>query len=220
MQTAPKERLGPVTGIAFVVLTFVGLSLASENQPDVDAPAATIHRYFDTNHGKILLGLTVTWIGLVAALFFFSWLAARLRASDPDGWLPGAAFAGGITFVGAMLAMTALPYAAANRFRWEETLDPVVAQTIHVLAWDAVTIAWYPFAALIGATALCSLKTRWLPKWMAWPGVVIAIGLLFPDFAWFLFIIAIVWLLVMCVLALLGKTGVSTPTIAAGPPGT
>lgn len=206
MQAAARERFGPLTGVAFIVLTFIGMSLAGSDLPDVDDSAEAIHGYFDANHGRILLGLKLAWIGLVAALFFFSWLAARLRASEPDGWLAGAAFAGGITFVGCMLAMTALPYAAASRFRWEETLDPVVAQTIHVLQWDAITLSWYPLATLVGATALCSLRTGWLPKWMAWVGLVLGIGLLVPEIAWFLFMIVFAWLLLLCILALLGKT--------------
>lgn len=207
MASTAADRLGPITGIAFVVLTFIGMNMVGGNQPNVDAPADTIHAFFETNHENILTGLILVWVGSATLLFFVAWLAAQLRTGDPAGWLHGAAFAGGITFVGSLLALTALPYAAANRFQWDEVLDPATAQTIHVLQWDALTIAWFPMGVLIGATALSALATRWMPRWLAWTGIVLAIGLLTYFVAWFVFLLVLVWLLVVCVLALLGKTG-------------
>ena len=65
--------------------------------------------------------------------------------------------------------------------RFAEQLTAVQAQTFYFLGDVFLYPAAMGAAVLVGATALVGLRTAVLPRWAAWPSMVLALWLLIPP---------------------------------------
>lgn len=198
-------RWSPLSGAVFVALWVAAFGLKSDT-PMSDDPDTSIVDYFNSS-GNRNRDIAAFLCSLAAALFFvwfLSVLRTRLaRAEGKAGGLTAAAFGAGL--ISATLWLTAAafftsPSAALGSSEFQ--LDPNTFRILNglgFLIWQSgTTIA----AVTVIATALVSLRSRLLPKWLAWLSLLVAatmlLSILFLFFlswlAWVLVVsIALVW---------------------------
>jgi hypothetical protein len=222
MDAARRERLTPLYGVVFVVLTVIGIVLTSMDSPeDFPGKVDEIVTYYQDNSGRIMTG---AWIGLIGAFFnilFLGALVSRLRAAEGgSGRLSATAFAGGVLAVAMGLLIDITNAAAAFRVDEDEAISTEVATTLFDLQsmafGGALPIA---LAALIAGTGAVALRTGVLPRWLGIASLILALGLLILPIAWALTAVALLWALVVSILLYLRPSQAApaaTPPPAAG----
>jgi hypothetical protein len=178
------HRLAPLTGVVAVILWAIGVAvLEGADSPDTDARAVEALAYFKNHDDAILAGTFVFMLGGI----FFLWFAACLRAAlyrveGSLGTLAATAYAGGIaTGTCALLLPSSQAIGALNN----DNLTPGAAQTLLMLNDMFFYAAELAAAVLLIATAIVILRTRtWLPVWLGWITLLIAVVLLIPPIGW------------------------------------
>ena len=186
-------RLGPAAGIAYAILGFIGSSLLPVGDIEPSDPAADIAAQLVDQRGKISGGILLTLFSLFFLLVFVTWLHSWLRdvAARRERWLATLSLAGGILMV-AMLSVVCL-LAIASTVLEDYGPDPVIARTLFVAQWQAIAIAFMPTAAFVGATAVLAYTSRVLPRWLAYSGMAIGVGLLVPPLAFLPYLLSSLW---------------------------
>jgi hypothetical protein len=185
------RRLVPLTGALFVVLTVVSLTLGGES-PDADDSPAEVVEYFEDNDTVNIIGSVLEAAGAVVLLFFAAYLARAVGG----GLLAWVVLGGGI--VGA----AGIGVDAAIRFAVTEAageIDPLAVQTLNALWANFFFPMMVGIATLVFATSLSALRTRLLPAWLAWVGIIIFIGFWNPV-GFIAFLVAGLWIIVISIL--------------------
>ena len=187
MSTRSWLRLGAVCGILSVVLEFGGFGLRASNSPigltifpPKEQLASAIAQ--PTN--------TAAWVGfyLLALSVFLQFVFmirvwVRLRGAEGDPPFLAAAALGA---QGAWLGVTAVSLAcqAAVQIRAGQGADVGAALALTDLTSMTYFLSWAPMALFLGVTAAVSLRTRVLPRWLAWSAaglaLLLAVALLAP----------------------------------------
>jgi hypothetical protein len=173
VDTRGWERIAAGLGIIFVVLQ-VGAGAMLGGAPALDAPPPEIQSYLVDDGINVLLAATMA----ASAAFFGLWFLGSLRtflerAEGDPGFLSRVAFGAGLVTI--TLATTAsLPTVA---LAWGDTAaraEPGLLQAV----WNLNTLALVPIGSSAGAfclaIALIILRTRALPAWLGWIGVLAA----------------------------------------------
>lgn len=168
------ERLAAGLGIIFVALQ-LGAGAMLGGAPPLDATPLEIQSYLVDDGRNVLLAATM---GALAA-FFGVWFLGSVRtflerAEGAQGRLSRVAFGAGLVTI--TLATTAsLPTVA---LAWDDTAalaEPGLLQAV----WNLNTLALVPIGSSAGAfclaAALVVLRTRVLPAWLGWIGVLAAV---------------------------------------------
>lgn len=169
------EQLAAATGIVFVVLQLTTLTVLGD-VPALGDPPPEIRDYLLNDGGSVLLATT---LGALSA-FFFIWFLGSVRgvlrrAEGAQGRLSAVAFGAGLVTI--TLAVTAsLPTVA---LAWGDTAalaDRGLLQAV----WNLNTLAFVPIGSTAAvfslAVAVVILRTRVLPEWVAWIGVLSTIA--------------------------------------------
>lgn len=187
--------LAPLTGVLFVVLTVVGLALAGDT-PDADAPRREVVRWWVDHDTQSIVGTLLESLGAVALLFFAASLYRALRRRDTgSGILPLAAFAGGAVAAAGIGVDAAIRFALADL---ADDVPPEVTQTLNALWGDFFFPMIIGLGTLILATSLAALKTRIIPVWLAWIGILVFIALFTPA-GFLAFLVGGIWVIVLSI---------------------
>lgn len=207
-------RLGGICGILFVILLIPGLFAVRPDVPDGSSSSRQVLDYFNDVRDVLIIG---NGLSFIFAAFFFLWFLGVLhgvlrRAEGEETGLSSVALAGGLVFVTletAGAAVEILHPAAVSRFE-NFRPDAQLAFMSQVLSGWLYSFAWVGMSVLLGATSVVALRTGFLPKWLAWSGLVAALlavlKFLVPHAA-----LALLWILVVCVLMIIGSVSPSTP---------
>lgn len=97
------DRIGAASGVAFIVLAFIGLGLmgGSSQQPAPNAPSDEILRFMSRPRpASAPLGTALAGLGFVFLLLFLMRVWGTLRQAERGtGWLSHAALAGGVFYL-------------------------------------------------------------------------------------------------------------------------
>lgn len=149
MDKAMWPRLGAASGMLFVALLMSGESI-----PVGDG-----------------------WLAFVGFLMFIPFLgylfSVLRRAEGGDGWLSTTAFGAGLIALAVHLASSA-PYVAAQDV---EKGSQLASALIAINGLAFVTFLGI-LGLMVGAASAVVIKTRVLPLWLGWAGIVTAIALL------------------------------------------
>jgi hypothetical protein len=165
------EQLAAATGIMFVLLQLASLPVMG-SVPALDDPTSEIRDYLVDDGGNVLLAATL----LALAAFFFLWFLGSVRAllrvaEGGEGRLSAVAFGGGVVTI--TLAVAAILPTVA--LAWDDTAARADEGLLHAV-WNLNTLALVPIGTTSGvftlAVAVVILRTRVLPVWLAWIGVV------------------------------------------------
>ncbi|MFI5888300.1 hypothetical protein [Streptomyces sp. NPDC051554] len=109
--------MGPLT-LAFLVAMVLGFFVFASSPPKQNASAASVIAYYQAHGSAALTGIYIIGIGLVLLTFFVSALRIALtEAGSGHNWLPTAAFAGGILFIGGFAANGITHFALPSRLQ-------------------------------------------------------------------------------------------------------
>jgi hypothetical protein len=145
-------RLGAASGMLFIALILIGDSaLVSDG-----------------------VGLIMELFGLILFVPFLGYLFAVLRrAEGGEGWLSATAFGAGLIAFALKLA-SAPPVIVARGGQAGTQIEGALVAMNNA----SFMITLLPLGVMIAASSAIVLKTRVLPIWLGWAGVVTAVALL------------------------------------------
>jgi hypothetical protein len=202
------SRITGTSGVGTLVVV-LGSSLLNgyQNQPFTESPAKIIP-FFRSIDDRV--GWASSWgtsVGLIALLFFMVGLAMILRQHERGlPWRTTFLAAAGVVSV--VSGQIASWDAAAYR---SSTIDPQVATYAFDLGNISFVNGWSATGAIAILAGLVMLRSRELPRWVAWWGIVAGVGQLiargfFRDSVAFApFGLFWTWTLAISVLLLLGR---------------
>jgi hypothetical protein len=185
MGNSSWEQIGAAGGIAFVVLQMASQALIQVGgaEPPFDAPAQTIVAFFLARNNQLFaLGEYLSALSLIAFLWFLGSLWGVLRRGEGEpAWLSLVALASGLMVVATVSAGGGWALAV---FRKGEGLDPQIARLLFDQGNFAFANAWVMLASLSLSTGIVTIRTRTLPRWLGWAGILIAGALLVARAVW------------------------------------
>jgi Domain of unknown function (DUF4386) len=169
-----------IAGASGLVVVAAGF-LDTSDDPPARASADVLRRWYEANLGALGLSVTATAVELGALMVFVVALAQLMRAAEaPHRLLTDLAAASGI-LIGVWLwliaATTMMPIVAADDDRRLATVPDATVLTFDQFRRLAETIgdlSAVPRGLFILAISLLTLQTRFLPRWIAWFGLLIA----------------------------------------------
>jgi hypothetical protein len=187
MKSGKWDRWSPLGGLLAVVCWFVAAFPLLSNSPNTTASNAKILHYYASHSNQIrqIVAVFVFIAGTMLFLVFLSGLRNRMAAVEGPPWR-AATLAFGSGVVTNLLVLTgfiaiATPAIAVNdtsKFR----LDPNAFRLFNDLGFPLIVAGVIVAALLVWATSLVALRSRMLPKWFAWLGVIVGILMLFSYF--------------------------------------
>ncbi len=190
MTQASPRRLGGLAGICYAIMVFFGGILAragSEQEPEINARAFQIARYFGTRYQP---ESTIGNYWVAMAFFFFVWFLGALwvllpRGTERDTWLAAVAVAGGaaaaILHLIGQLFWTVAAYITTQT---EEGIHIELARMFFGLGHLLWATSWLLYAVLLIAVSLSARGTRALPVMYCWFGVFVAALFLLARAMW------------------------------------
>ncbi|HEX2069292.1 MAG TPA: hypothetical protein VHH54_03720, partial [Actinomycetota bacterium] len=189
-----------------------------------------IQGYFREHRDGLLVAGYLTGLAVAFALWFTGSLRSHLmRAEGGTGRMASVAFGGGL--VAGTIALIGTAMTSALALSVAQSAVPgsqAVTRALFDLGNMAFSLAWFPIAVLVGATALVSSRTGALPTWHGRISGVLSIALIVAAastfvesgmlaaggaFGYAMFLLFVAWVLVTSVLVM---QRVSTPDRPAG----
>ncbi len=125
------------------------------------------------NRGGLYLSAYLISLAVLIAGALLWYVRDVVAPDDAGRRLANLGFAGGLLFlVGGMFSAGAA-FAMADVAKHA---DPSVLQTLNIFLQDVDGIAGGATALLLGATSLAILRSRALPSWLAYVGLVLAVA--------------------------------------------
>lgn len=212
------ERLAALGGVVTVALWVIGILIQESTDMPGDEPTGRdVLAWYNGEENAILAGGFVFMLGALFFLIFLGALRVRMLAAEGfPGFLTAIAFAGGL---GAGLLLLMLPAAdMAGALSNEELTDD------SALALNSLGDMFFIGAELTGALLLVTvglllLRTRFLPVWLGWASLVLALWMLIPPIGWAGLLLGFpLWTVLVSVL--LWMRPASEPSPPAGAPQT
>jgi hypothetical protein len=179
------EQIGAASGIVFVVLQLVAQSLiqVGGSEPAFNAAAPEIHEFFMSRDRSLFgLGDFLSTLSVIPYVWFLGSLWARLRRAEGEpAWLSLVALASGL------LSMTPLATGGGWTLamaRIDEGLDPEMARQLFDQGNLGFANIWVALASMLLAAGVVAIRTKALPRWIGWGGVVTAVGLVVARAFW------------------------------------
>jgi hypothetical protein len=175
------EQLGAATGIVFVVLLAIS-AFGTPTPPDLDVAPVRSAQWFKDHQDGIR---TVTFIGMIAG-FLFLWFLGSLRsflriAEGGTGRLSSVAFGGGV----ATAALAAVGSTCLTVGALRPATSPHILQTLADFNFYVLAVGGFTLAAYLAAGSVVILRTRALPIWLGWFGLLAALAQLLTALAIF-----------------------------------
>ncbi len=168
------ERLGAMSGYIVVML---GMAAASfeRGAPTANAPLADTIAYLSKYRAELLAQSILFVLSAGAYLWFFGSLRARLeRAEGETGRVSAVAFGAGVVSVALQMLLQVFQVAAVAAGPARPDAGGM-AQFARI-GWALSVVAYVPFAVLLAATAVVSVRYRALPIWIGWLSAGLAVA--------------------------------------------
>lgn len=220
------DRYATLTGAAAAVLWVVAMFVREGMTNTVEASAAEPERVLGWFQGDTA-GILVSALLFFGAALLFLWFMASVRiaaiaAEGTAGRLTALIFGNGLATAVLFFAFVAPDIAGAIAAS-EDRLTAESAHALSIVGTGFFVAAEFTLAALFIASALLSFRRTFLPRWLAWTNVVLAVLLFIPPIGWAVVVVLFpLWLVVLSVL-LYRQTEETAPPgepAAAGPPAT
>jgi hypothetical protein len=159
-------------GLVFVVVLLATV-FATPNGPDTTASAAKVAAFAHQNRGGLYLSAYLISLAVVIAGALLWYLRDVVAPDDAGRRLANLGFAGGLLFLVGGILSAGAAYAMADV---ANHADPSVLQTLNIFSQDVANVAGGATALLLGATSLAMFRSRALPTWLAYVGLVLALA--------------------------------------------
>lgn len=161
------EKWVALSGAVFVILGVIGAFIAG-SPPKVSDPPAKIIKFVADNQDALKIGSYLAGLGVVFFLFFLGVVWTRLsRAEGGAGRLAGTSAMAGV----ATVAIASAGYGIGAY----GALHPT--ESVLTYRLSAVVFGVLSFAALVfvEAAAIVIMRTKFLPAWLGWLGMLSAL---------------------------------------------
>jgi hypothetical protein len=191
--TRTLHRIAPLAGVLFAGLTIAG-DFTIGPFPDGSTPATDLPAYYRAHGAHVSLGGTLMTMGGVCFAIFAAAVWARLHSARVP------VVVAGVVLVGAAVdTMAALNSGAVYDLLGDLGRDSAVAgpalQAWHIQGAE-FGVGGGAALFLLGV-AVAGIVYRAVPRWLAWTGVVLAVGLLAPSpFGFFASMLELAWVAV------------------------
>ncbi len=211
MKARTSDRLAPLAGVVFVLLSIVGFALGSD-EPDANASAAKVMAFWTDNDGKEMFISAIFAVATAAVVVFGAALREALRAAEAGfERLASIAFAGVVIAATGILTIVSITFTAADTVG---DVSPQVTQTLSALNGDFFFPMAIGFSVMLIASGIVVLRTGLLPRWLGWISIVLGVCGFTPAGIVVFFGVQ-VWILVVSVLLYLRATkGTAEPAPA------
>lgn len=219
MEGSRWERYGAASGIVFAILAVATVLLVPQSPPAADDSLRQIQGYFGEHRDGLLMAGYLTGLAIAFALWFTGSLRSHLvRAEGGTGRMASIAFGGGL--VAGTIALIGTAVTSALAFSVAQSTVPgsqAVMRALFDLGNMAFSLAWFPIAVLVGATAVASSRTGALPAWHARISGVLSIAFLVAAastfvergmlaaggaYGYVMFLLFVAWVLVTSILVM------------------
>ena len=193
------ERWSPIGGILYVA----GFLIIFAGSGDSGETPADFVEYAQDKHDWLVVSSVVALVAVLFLIWFVAGLAARVRRVG-DAASAAAVSIGGAAFIA--MSTTAIMVWTAPALDLEGDSGRALAQaeaylTMDDFGWMMLGAAGVAIGAMAIAASLVALRSRTVPAWLGWVGVVLGVASLatvafLGMFAW------LVWILVASILML------------------
>ena len=161
------EKWASLSGLVFVVLSVVGAFLAG-SPPKVSDHDPKILKFYVDNQDTLKVSSYLAGLGIVFFLFFLGIVWTRLRTAEGGhGRLAGtSAMAGVATAAIASVGFGINAYSA---------LHPAESPDLYRLATVIFGILSFAVLVYVEAASIVILRTKFLPAWLGWLGMLSAL---------------------------------------------
>jgi hypothetical protein len=176
-------RIAPLAGAAYAVAMIVG-DLVVGQFPDSDASVSKLTTYYSNHHAHIAAGgMVFSWATILLAVFgCVLWSRARtIRPSVAAAILVATAVA-----VVADVQEATL-FALVGHASTASTLTPSALQALHIAGSEGSLSTG--LAILLLAVGVAEI----VPRWLAWPAIVLGIAQLVPGIGFFASMLFLLW---------------------------
>lgn len=202
--TRTLYRIAPLAGVLFAGLTMAG-NFTIGPFPDGSTPAGDLPGYYAAHGGHVALGGTLMSLGGVFFAIFAAAMWARVRGAVP-AVVAGVVLLGAAVDTMADLSSGAL-YNLLGDIGADRTLTPQALQALHIQGAES-GIGGGAALWLLGV-AVAGIGYRAVPRWLAWTGLVLALGQFAPSpYGFFASMILLPWVAVAGIVLALMPTPV------------
>lgn len=159
-------------GLAFVIVLLATV-FATPEGPDATASAAKVATFAHQNRGGLYLSAYLISLAVLIAGSLLWYLRDVVAPDNAGRRLANLGFAGGLLFLVGGILSAGASFAMADVAKHA---GPSVLQTLNIFLQDVDGMAGGATALLLGATSLAILRSRALPSWLAYVGLVLAIA--------------------------------------------
>jgi hypothetical protein len=176
---AAAGRLAALGGLGFAVASIAG-DLVIGPVPGPATPAVQLVPFYAAHHAQVLAGGMLLGLGGVLFVPFGLAVWARIRQAPASPLLAGLA-----VIATAMVALTTLAgasvYGVLGDIGGQSGISPAALQAWHIMGSDgSLADGGSTFLFLLMA-ALAGLAARAVPRWLAWPALLLAVLSLLPG---------------------------------------
>jgi hypothetical protein len=163
--------------MAFVVLLIVAFIVGTG--PEAETSDATIVDFFEDSSNQIkgIVSAMIALVAVCAFVVFATGLRLIMRDSGAPDPFPDLVLTGALLFAALALTGFAIGSAIPATFIFSDTfaLDPDTARIVLTIGniW-LLSFAGASASVLVGAVSLASRRTRLLPRWLEWAGLVLS----------------------------------------------
>jgi hypothetical protein len=175
MSNRKLPALAALTGLGYGVLEIVGVVVGGISNPvpyDVFPTAAQAARVAATPMPVgVWIGFGIELVSTLFLLVFVVRASSAVREADDLGLLGRVALAAGV--INVALVFVSFGIMAASHAGAGHGLT---AQSVILLAavnWGTYFLSWPSMAMFLGFLSVAAIRTRVLPAWLGWAGVVV-----------------------------------------------
>jgi hypothetical protein len=157
-------------GLALVVVLLITIFATPEN-PSSTASPARVAMFAHDHQGALYLNAYLTSLAVLIATVFFWYLREVVAPTAAGRHVANLGFAGALLFVVGGIYGAGASFAMADV---ANHADPSVLQTLNIFSQDVNSFGGATTALMMGATSLAMLRSKALPSWLAYVGLVFA----------------------------------------------
>jgi hypothetical protein len=166
-----RRRVG-LGGLALVLVLLVSIFVMPES-PAATARAAKVVTFVHDHRGGLYLNAYLTSLTVLMAAVFLWYLRDVIAPEARGRGLANLSFAGGVLFLVGGIFSAGASFAMADV---AGHASPTVLQTLNIFSQDVDGFVGGATALLIGASSICLLRSKALPRWLAYVGLVLAVA--------------------------------------------
>jgi hypothetical protein len=164
------QRMGGL-GIVYSLLCLGAFTLFGSD-PSTGASGASVVKYYHSHRVSETTAVFVVAVAVVVLAFFLCSLRRTLSRTTEGRYLASIVTGGGAVYISGLVLMGALNIALIDSAHYGMSMT---AQTLNVLSNDAWVPVVVGISILTLGTGVAALRSRALPRWLAWASVVLGI---------------------------------------------